>query len=299
MFSSASAGVTLHPTMPLPSKRRAHLPQSAGTVAVRRDWDCGMMGCMASFESGERLWVERLGNLRNVVRQELIARQLADHVVPGMSVLDVGCGQGTQGVRLAQGGCVVTGVDPSAELLDRFSTSADLAEVAVELLHGTLDDLDSLLGSRRFDLVCAHGVLMYIGNRTAAVAQLADRVSGPDGRLSITVRNGHALAMRPGLRGDWNAAIAAFDAEGYINEVGVEARADRLEDVSADLKHVGMEIVSWSGVRVFNDAVSADAAPPRGIELEKLLDAEDLAGRRDPYRWMASQLHVVAAHTPT
>jgi S-adenosylmethionine-dependent methyltransferase len=258
-----------------------------------------MMGCMASFESGEHLWVERLGNLRNVVRQELIARQLADHVVPGMSVLDVGCGQGTQGVRLAQGGCVVTGVDPSAELLDRFSTSADLAEVAVELLHGTLDDLDSLLGSRRFDLVCAHGVLMYIEDRTVAVAQLADRVSGPDGRLSITVRNGHALAMRPGLRGDWNGAIAAFGAEGYINEIGVEARADRLGDVSADLELAGMHVVDWSGVRVFNDAVSADAVPPAGNELDQLLDAEELAGRRDPYRWMASQLHVVAAHTPT
>lgn len=61
----------------------------------------------------------------------------------------------------------------------------------------------------------------------------------------------------------------------------------------------GMHVVDWSGVRVFNDAVSADAAPPSGIELEQLLDAEDLAGRRDPYRWMASQLHVVAAHTPT
>lgn len=252
---------------------------------------------MASFESGERLWVERLGNLRNVIRQEVIARQLADHVRPGMSVLDVGCGQGTQGVRLAQGGCAVTGVDPSAELLARFSTSAESADVSVELLHGTLDDLDALLGTRRFDLVCAHGVLMYIEDRTAAVARLADRVSGAGARLSITVRNGHALAMRPGLRGDWNGAIAAFGAEGYTNEIGAEARADRLEDVSADLELAHMEVVNWSGVRVFNDAVSADAAPPRGTELEQLLDAEDLAGRRDPYRWMASQLHIVAAPT--
>lgn len=212
-----------------------------------------------------------------------------------MTVLDVGCGQGTQGVRLAQAGCVVTGVDPSAELLARFSTDAESADVSVELLRGTLNDLDALLGARRFDLVCAHGVLMYIGDRTAAVSQLAARVSGTDARLSITVRNGHALAMRPGLRGDWNGAIAAFGATGYTNELGIEARADRLDEISADLELARMEVVNWSGVRVFNDAVSAHTPPPSGIDLEQLLDAEDLAGRRDPYRWIASQLHIVAA----
>lgn len=252
---------------------------------------------MAAFESGERRWVERLGNLRNVIRQEVIARQLDDHVRPGMSVLDVGCGQGTQGLRLAHQGCVVTGVDPSADLLSRFSASAAAADISVELLRGSLDDLGVLLGTRRFDLVCAHGVLMYIENRTAAVARLADRLAAADSRLSITVRNGHALAMRPGLRGDWSSAIAAFDTQDYINEIGVQARADRLETVSSDLELAGMEVVEWSGVRVFNDAISADAQPPTGMELQRLLQAEDLAGRQDPYRWMASQLHIVAAPT--
>ena len=46
----------------------------------------------------------RLGNLRNVVRQELVARQLEGAVadlLPArpLTVLDVGCGQGTQALR--------------------------------------------------------------------------------------------------------------------------------------------------------------------------------------------------------
>ena len=41
--------------------------------------------------------VARLGNLRNVVRQELISRQLADHLpAPPARILDVGAGQGTK-----------------------------------------------------------------------------------------------------------------------------------------------------------------------------------------------------------
>ena len=249
---------------------------------------------MASFEPGEQRWVERLGNLRNVIRQEVIGRQLANHVEAGSTVLDVGCGQGTQALRLARRGCAVTGVDPSAVLLGRFASAAAADGLAVELVEGRIEDLDTLLGERRFDLVCAHGVLMYIADRRAAITLLARRVARADGRLSFTVRNGHALAMRPGLRGDWAGAIEAFDGSTYINELGVDARADRLEDITDDLSSADMALTEWFGVRIFNDAIPADTVPPTGAELGALLEAEETAGRRDPYRWMASQLHVVA-----
>lgn len=254
---------------------------------------------MGNFEPAETLWIERLGSLRNVIRQDLIGRQLADHVHGRVSVLDVGCGQGTQALRLAQRGCVVTGVDPSADLLDRFATAATETGVAVELLQGRLEDLDALLGARRFDLVCAHGVLMYVEDPNIAIAQLAQRTARPGGLLSITVRNQHALAMRPGVRGEWADAIAAFDSHDYVNELGVHARAHRLETITATLAAAGMDVVDWWGVRVFNDAVPATFAPPSGTELQLLLDAEDLAGRLDPYRWMASQLHLLATPSPS
>ncbi|GAA2151988.1 hypothetical protein [Humibacillus xanthopallidus] len=55
-----------------------------------------------SFLPGQDAWLQRLGNLRNVVRQEVVARQLAPHLpAPPATVLDVGAGQGTQALRLA------------------------------------------------------------------------------------------------------------------------------------------------------------------------------------------------------
>lgn len=158
---------------------------------------CGlatMMG-MDEFAVGEDLWVERLANLRNSVRQELIARQLGEHVHNGSRVLDVGCGQGTQAIRLAQRGCDVVGVDPSTDLLARLTADADSAGVRVSTHHGRLEDLAATVGRRRFDVVCAHGLLMYLDDPQKALATLAARVA-PGGLLSVTFRNGGALAFR-------------------------------------------------------------------------------------------------------
>ena len=251
---------------------------------------------MAAFAAGEERWVRQLGNLRNTIRQEVIARQLAEHVEPGMTVLDVGCGQGTQAIRLAALGCTVTGVEPSAELRARCAADAAAAGVEVEVLPASIEALDDVIGRRMFDLVCAHGLLMYLPDRAAAIGALAARVR-PGGRLSLTVRNGHALAMRPGLRRDWAGALAAFDSDGYVNELGVPARADRLEDVTADLAAAGVDVEAWYGVRVLNDAVPSSLPVPEDEDLAALLDAEEQAGRRDPYRWMASQLHLIGRRT--
>ena len=43
---------------------------------------------MSPFEPGEARWIERLGNLRNVVRQEVMARQLAGHAEAAMRPTD-------------------------------------------------------------------------------------------------------------------------------------------------------------------------------------------------------------------
>lgn len=250
---------------------------------------------MTRFAAGESQWTNRLGNLRNLIRQELIARQVSPEIESGMEVLDVGCGQGTQTLLIAAAGCRVTGVDPSQDLLQRCSEQADAKGLSMELLNGTIDDLDRLLGDRKFDFVCCHGVFMYLDERREPLRILSTHLS-KNGRLSVTFRNAHALAMRPGLRHEWSNALAAFDTREYLNELGVMATADRLEDIEKYLMSADLRLVTWYGVRVFNDAISADAQAPDVEELELLLDAEERACSTDPYRKMASQLHVIAAH---
>lgn len=248
---------------------------------------------MHEFAAGERRWVERFGNLRNTVRQELIGRQLEQHVCDPVSVVDVGCGQGTQAIRLARRGCRVVGVDPSAALLEQLASDARAAGVDIDRRRGSIGDLEALLGGTMFEVVCAHGVLMYLDDPQIALDQLIDLVA-PGGLLSVTFRNAGALAFRPGMRGEWQAAVAAFEATTYTNELGVHARADHLDDVTSHLSSWGLDVEAWYGVRVFTDPLPGDEDTITGADLQWLLRAEEQAGSRDPYRRLGSQIHVLA-----
>lgn len=255
------------------------------------------------FAAGQQRWRARLGTLRQVVRQEVLARQLAAQVpdVPARRVLDVGCGQGTQLLRLARRGHRVVGLDSSAVLLadlDR-ALAAETAQVRdrASRIHGDIADLARLFAPGCFDVVLCHGVLMYVDDPEPLIADLA-RLVAPGGVVSLLVRNGDALAMRPGLQGDWPAAHRAFDDMAYGNRIGVAARADRREVLAALLARQGLGLRAWYGVRVFTDAAPADAPVPDEPAWSQLLDCEERAGATDPYRAVAALTHLVAGREP-
>jgi SAM-dependent methyltransferase len=253
----------------------------------------------SGFAAGEAEWRARLGTLRQIVRQELVARQLAAHLpaAPTRRVLDVGCGQGTQLLRLARAGHLVTGLDSSAKLLADLAGSlkaeTDGVRERVRTVRGEAGDLASLFSPASFDAVLCHGVLMYFEDPGPLLAALACTVAH-GGVVSLLVRNGDALAMRPGLQGDWETARQAFDRPFYDNRIGVAARADRLADLTASLAAQGLTVHAWYGVRVFTDLAPSDAPPPETGELEALLACEERAGRTDPYRGVAALTHVIA-----
>ncbi|MEU7065758.1 methyltransferase domain-containing protein [Streptomyces sp. NPDC046161] len=212
-----------------------------------------------------------------------------------LRVLDVGMGQGTQALRLARAGHMVTGLelDPDMLAVAHAALAAEPAGIQerVRLMEGDGRETGAHFGPGSFDVVLCHGVLMYVPEPDPMLAGLA-RMLAPGGLLSLLVRNGDALAMRPGLEGNWTAALAAFDTVDYTNRLGLEVRADRLADLTATLSGIGAPLHAWYGVRVFTDGTEAGQNLPPDEELERLLAAEDRAGRTDPYRGVAALLHL-------
>ncbi|GHF32391.1 methyltransferase [Streptomyces morookaense] len=212
-----------------------------------------------------------------------------------LRILDVGLGQGTQALRLARAGHEVTGLESDplmvATVREALAAEPEGIRERMRVIEGDGRDTGVHFVPGSFDVVLCHGVLMYVPEPDPMLAGLA-RVLAPGGLLSLLVRNADALAMRPGLSGDWQAALAAFDSPAYTNRIGLEVRADRRETLTATLAGIGAPLHAWYGVRVFTDQAADGQLPPQGPELDRLLAAEERAGRTDPYRAVAALLHL-------
>ncbi|MFI1003452.1 class I SAM-dependent methyltransferase [Streptomyces galbus] len=240
-----------------------------------------------------------------------MARQLDEQIAgrfpvgQRLRVLDVGMGRGTQALRLARLGHQVTGLEQDATMIaaarEALSGEPEGIRERMRIIEGDGRETGAHFLPGSFDVVLCHGVLMYLQDPDALLAGLA-RVLAPGGLLSLLVRNGDALAMRPGLSGDWAGALAAFDSVSYLPRArteshggtptrpGVDARADRRAALTDTLAGIGAPLHAWYGVRVFTDTAADGAEPPDG--LETLLAAEERAGKTDPYRGVAALLHL-------
>ncbi|MGW8061044.1 class I SAM-dependent methyltransferase [Streptomyces ziwulingensis] len=222
-----------------------------------------------------------------------------------LRVLDVGMGRGARALRLARAGHQVTGLERDAVMIaaarEALAGQPEGIRERMRIIEGDGRDTGVHFLPGSFDVVLCHGVLMYVEEPDPLLAGLA-RMLAQGGLLSLLARNGDALAMRPGLYGEWAGALAAFDATRHLPRsraesdgvtpprLGPEVRADRLATLTAKLAGIGAPLHTWYGVGVFTDTAPDGAPVPD--DLETLLAVEERAGRTDPYRGVAALLHL-------
>lgn len=244
------------------------------------------------FDPHAGRFVAHYDSIRGQVRLRLLHEQVADHLDHNSRVLDVGGGAGHLARLLALDGHLVVVAEPSAPMREH---SGDLlADVSdrVQVVAAAADQLADLDRHGTFDAVLCHAVAPYVDDLAVLVADVA-AAAAVGGVVSVVVKNRDALAMRPALEGRWAQVPAAFDAEGDAGGLGVRNRAHTLAATTAALAEAGCQRVAWYGVRVFSDALSADAE----VDLDAVLAAERIAATRDPYRALGRLLHVVARRT--
>src|SRR6185437_7901209 len=104
----------------------------------------------------------------------------------GKTILEVGCGAGTDLVRFAKGGAEVSGVDLAPSAIALATQNVEQQGLAADLRVADGETLP--FADNSFDFVYAHGVVQYTSNDRALVEECR-RVLKPGGTVVFQVYN--------------------------------------------------------------------------------------------------------------
>lgn len=250
--------------------------------------------------ASSRPYLAHWGRVRHAVVWETLTAALA-RIGPGpLSVVDAGGGTGGFSVPLAALGHRVTVVDPSPDSLAALERRAaeEGADGSITGVQGDLTTLVDLVGTATADVVLCHSVLEVADDPATGVANVA-AVLRPGGVASVVAANRSAAVVSRALAGRFEEATAALDdpAGRWGDADAVRRRFDRAELVAL-LGDAGLRADEVHGVRVFSDLVAGALLDTDAAAFEALVRLELAAAARDPYRDLATQLHVLAHRAP-
>lgn len=128
-----------------------------------------------------RRWRETpVGSTTERLERQLVARLLEP--VADRRLLDVGTGDGTYAIEMAERGAEVTGVDIEPRMLEAGRRRADEEGADVEFVRGDVRDLPFEDGA--FNRVVAVTVLCFVPDPERAFDEMA-RVLAPGGKLVV------------------------------------------------------------------------------------------------------------------
>lgn len=213
-----------------------------------------------------------------------------------LCALDLGCGTGANGLRLARLGFQVTLLDSSPAMLDIAKRAAQESQIAekIEAKHGDADQLVNLFQVGTFDVILCHNVLEFVENPGAVLHAAQRALRNASAMLSVLVRNRAGEVLKSAIvSGDLAAADHNLTDEwGSEALYGGKVRLFTPGTTRAMLKEASLEVVAERGVRVLSDYLSPRVS--LSAEYERIFALERKLGRRPDFAAVARYTHYLA-----
>jgi S-adenosylmethionine-dependent methyltransferase len=213
-----------------------------------------------------------------------------------LRALDLGCGTGANGLRLARAGFQVTLLDSSSAMLDIAKRAAEEAGVAerVALKEGDVDQVANFFDAGSFDVILCHNILEFVDDPGAVLRGAAHSLRNSSAILSVLVRNQAGEVLKAAmLAGDLTEAEHNLGAQ-WGNEAlyGGRVKLFTPHTTRAMLKAASLAVIAERGVRVISDylspRISLSAEYKRIFELERKLGSRpDFAAVARYTQWLA------------
>lgn len=213
-----------------------------------------------------------------------------------LRALDLGCGTGANGLRLARLGYHVTLMDSSAPMLEitkRAAQQSGLGE-KIETKQGDADRLAELFAERAFDVILCHNILEFVEEPGTVLHSAARALRNPSAILSVLVRNRAGEVLKAAiLSGDLDAATNNLSAEwGSEALYGGKVRLFTPEATRTMLKRASLEVLSERGVRVMADYMSPRLSLSE--EYQRVFELERKLGGQPDFSAIARYTHHLA-----
>jgi len=219
-------------------------------------------------------------------------------VKSSLRALDLGCGTGANGLRLARLGFQVTLMDSSAAMLDIAKRAAREAGIIekIETKHGDADRLANFSPKGAFDVILCHNILEFVDDPAAVLSSAARALRNSSAILSVLVRNRAGEVFKAAiLAGDLGAAEQNLTAQ-WGNEAlyGGRVRLFTPETTRATLKAASLAVIAERGVRVMSDYVSPRVS--LSADYERVFTLERKLGSRPDFAAVARYTHYLTRY---
>jgi len=137
---------------------------------------------------------------RNTIAEvDFVIEELA--LMPGASVIDIGCGTGRHSIEFARRGFSVTGVDQSPGMLGVARQNAEMAGVEISFIEASAQNFVAAEKADAVVSLCEGALCLFNddddiwGKDMAILANMAESLK-PAGRFLVTVLNAFSMVRR-------------------------------------------------------------------------------------------------------